>query len=258
MTRAKLAAMRKAKFLSQDDVAYRIRKDRTTVSRYETGELEPGVAACRAMAALYEVSFDELWEAVESNGDGTTPAVSLGWWSNYEALEQSAVTVRTWEPMVVPGLLQSEGYARALGELGGGDDLVERRMARQIIITRDHDPAEIVALLDESVLRRPIGGAEVLAEQLRHLLTMAERPNVTVQIVPFDAAPLAEWGAFLILTFPWPGGLVYLQHKGGARSLDHPYEIEVHADLLDRLRHIALSPSATEDRIQGQLMELER
>ena len=220
--------------------------------------MTPGVAACRALARLYDVEFDELWDAIESNGAANMPNVSMGWWSNYEALEQSAVSVRTWEPLVVPGLLQTRDYAAAL--LGGDDDLVSRRMDRQQIVTRPDNPVDLVAILDESTLRRPVGGPAVMVDQLDHLVAMSQRPNVTVQVLPRTASAhalmLGGNGAFVILGLPWPGGLVHLEHIGGARSLDTSYELETHAQAFDQLRELALPPNESVNLIQAAAKEL--
>lgn len=249
--------MRRAKALSQEDVAHRIGKDRTSISRYETGEMTPGVSACRALAQLYEVPLDKLWEAIE--GNGATPNVSTGWWTNYEAFEQSAVSVRTWEPMVVPGLLQTPAYAEALL---GDDDLVARRLDRQGMLTRTVDPVDLVAIIDASVLARPVGGRAVLAAQLDHLTEMARRPNVCIQVLPHDAPTKAIAigcrGAFVILGLPWPGGMVHLEHTGGARTLDAQHELEAHSDAYDRLRSMALPPAESLALIRSAAQEARR
>jgi hypothetical protein len=186
------------------------------------------------------------------NGSATLPVTADGWFSNYETLEQSATTVRSWEPMVIPGLLQTRAYATAL--LGEGDQVI-RRMDRQRMLTRPGNPVELIAIMDESVLMRPIGGADVQAAQLGHLVEMSERSNVTVQVLPLhapvDAIANGSRGAFVMLAFPWPGGLVHLEHAEGARGLDSQTELEAHMRVFDQLRELALSPGESIERINA-------
>jgi DNA-binding XRE family transcriptional regulator len=254
--RHKLVRMRRKAMMTQEDAAHRAGISRTSLARYETGAQTPGVAACRKLARTYDVSFDDLVDAIECNGD--LPSMNGGWWSNYEVFEQSAVRIRTWETMVCPGLLQVEGYSRAL--LGGNEELVERRMARQAILTRSHEPVELIAILDESVLHRPIGGQAVLAQQLDHLLEMGERDNVAVHILPLDApeqaAAIAGHGAFVILEPSWPGGMVHAEHVGGARNLDHSTDMEAHDKVFDQLQTLALPASVSGRLIRRRWEEL--
>lgn len=256
--RTKLIKMRRARMLTQEAVAELIRRDRVTISRWERREQTPGINACRALAEVYDVSFEELWAAVDGDGERSRPSFRDGWWSNYETYEQSARVIRTWESMVIPGLLQTEAYACALLE---DDDLVARRLARQSIVTREDDPAKLLAIIDESALHRPVGGAEVLAGQLRHLLTVAERANVALHVLPLDAAATAvadgSRGAFVVLEPSWPGGLVHLEHTGGARSLEHEYEIEAHLDTFEQLRSAALSREDSLERIRRRIEEMQ-
>jgi hypothetical protein len=160
--------------------------------------------------------------------------------------------------MVCPGLLQVESYAAAL--LGGHDEFVERRMARQAILTRDEEPVELVAIVDESALHRPIGGPVVLARQLDHLLEMGERSNITLQVLPLAAAELAIGigcpGAFVILQPSWPGGIVHLEHWGGTRNLDQATEMDVHDKAFSELRRLALPSAESGELIRHRREEL--
>lgn len=255
VAREQLIARRKALGFTQLSLAHDIPCERSTVARWEHGESEVSAYHREPLARLLQWTLTELDEAL--NGNSALPRAGQGWWSNYVTLEQSATSVRTWEPMVVPGLLQTRGYAAALLD---NDDLVSRRLDRQQMVTRLGNPVELVAVIDESVLHRPIGGADVLASQLRLLATMAERPNVTVQVLPLHgshrAAALVGWGSLVILGFPWPGGLVYLQHGGGATYLDSPHDLETHVATFDRLRELALSPVESVELITNRAKEL--
>jgi DNA-binding XRE family transcriptional regulator len=247
--------MRRKAMMTQEDAAHRAGISRTSLARYETGAQTPGVAACRKLARIYEVSFDDLVDAIESDGD--LPSLIGGWWTNYEVYEQSAVRVRTWEPMVCPGLLQVEGYSRALL---GNDEMVERRLARQAILTRADQPVQLIAILDESTLHRPIGGEQVLALQLDHLLEMSEQSNVTIQILPLIASDLAVAiggkGAFVILEPSWPGGVVHLEHAGGARNLDEATELVAHDNEFNQLQRLAATTAESRRLITHRREEL--
>ncbi|MCK2213857.1 helix-turn-helix transcriptional regulator [Actinomadura sp. ATCC 31491] len=140
--------------------------------------------------------------ALELNGDllsrlpNTTAMTVPKWFREWPRVEENAHTIRTWEPLVVPGLLQTPRYARALlsAEPGATEqwvaEAVETRMRRQAVFERAHPPM-FWALMDECVLRRPVGGREVMREQLGHLQEMAQRPNISLQIVPLEVGATA-------------------------------------------------------------------
>lgn len=241
MARDRLVARRKALGMTQQSLALRIPCERTTVARWEREECEVSAYHRGPLAEALGWTLTELDQALNGN---SVPRPEHGWWSNYEALEQSAISIRTWEPMVVPGLLQTRAYAAALL---GSDDLAARRLDRQRMVTRPDDPISLVSILDEATLHRPLGNPGVLAGQLDHLATVAQRANVTVHVLPQDApAQAVALGcrcAFVILEFPWPGGLVHVEHRAGAETLDTFHEIEAHADTFDRLRELALPPA---------------
>lgn len=262
MMRERLIARRKALGFSQIGLAHAIGCDRNTVSRWERGLNDVAPHHREPLGNALELTAIDLeallnGDGIESNG-ANTPNLLMGWWTNYETIEQSAVSVRTWEPMVIPGLLQIESYAAALLDgTPNASDLVARRLERQAMLTRSVDPVELVAIVDESVLHRPIGGFAVLADQLAHLVAMASRRNVTIQVLPADAPDrallLGGNGTFVILGVPWPGGLVHLEHVNGARSLDAQHELEDHIRAFDELRNFALSPTESVDLIRREM-----
>jgi Domain of unknown function (DUF5753) len=128
-----------------------------------------------------------------------------GWFGPWADEESRAVLLRWFEALVVPGMLQTEGYARALltGRIGSKpgdvDAEVSARLARQAILDRD-DPPELWVVIDEAVLHRPVGGKQVMREQLLHLIEMAQRPNVVLQVVPAEVAVHdgLRGGAFIV------------------------------------------------------------
>lgn len=191
-----LSALRERARVSQGQIADRLGCSVSKIQKIEAGEVGVVRAELEAMLASYNLTDDQLrTELFALQGLGK----QRGWWSKFGAvptpfatflgIESAATTIRAYEPMVIHGLLQTEGYARAIAgtvALLTDDDQRERqvriRMERQEKVFSD-DPPEVWAILDEAVLRREIGGPAVMAAQLRHLLALP--PWVTVQVVPF-------------------------------------------------------------------------
>jgi hypothetical protein len=184
-----------------------------------------------------------------------------GWWDAYSdtlgpeytaliALEAEAESVRWYAPMLVPGLLQTEQYARAVissGLLIAPPGEVERRvqvkMTRQRVLTRDN-PLSLDVVLDEAAVLRTIGGAEIMREQLAHLVTMAARPNVTLQVLPLAAgAHPATTGEFTVLGFPdlIAPDVVYLENMTSDLYVEQEAEVYRYGLAFDRLRGLALT-----------------
>jgi len=168
-----------------------------------------------------------------------------GWWQSYPrnvipseygdliTVEAEAATIRSYQPEVVPGLLQTAGYARAViraGRKGGTaaeiDRRVEVRLERQEVLTRaDPAPPRVHVVLNEAVLRRRVGGPDVMHEQLEDLMADRDRANVTLQVLPFDTgAHPSMVGPFTMMTFLDPGdlGVVYLEHHTSSLFLETP------------------------------------
>jgi hypothetical protein len=176
------------------------------------------------------------------------------WFETYLGLEQAASVIRTYEPALVPGLLQTEDYARAVIQLrhvqASASDVERRialRMARQEFLTQPGAPYLWVAL-DESALRRPLGSRAVQRAQLQHLIEMAQRPNIKLQVVPLQVGgPAAVGGPFTILRFSEPGvpDVVYLEHLASALYLDKERDTVGYLALMDSLCIEAKSPDAS-------------
>jgi hypothetical protein len=176
-----------------------------------------------------------------------------GW--GYVALEAEASLLRTFEPAYVPGLLQTEGYVRAL--LAGSiqqrtaeqaEDFVALRRFRQRRLTSDDEPLDIVAIVDEGALMRQVGGQDVMRDQLEHLLIAAELDTVTLQVLPFLAGkhPGVD-GSFSILSYSAPGDpdLVYVECQFNRLELTKESEIERASVRFECLQTMALSPPDT-------------
>jgi transcriptional regulator with XRE-family HTH domain len=179
LARARVAAGYK----SQQALADHLGFDRTVISKAESGDRIPSpdvlaawCEACGMDLATYERMADFVRES-----DGALP----GWFAPYRERERGAYTLRLWQPLIVSGLLQTGEYARALIVATGAgpdrvDELVAERLDRQLILDR----ANVIAVLDESVLHRLIGSPAIMYDQLTHVVELSERPNVSVQVVP--------------------------------------------------------------------------
>lgn len=175
-----------AGFSSQDALAASLGFDRTVITKAETGDRPPTpdvLAAWCAACGLDEDLFGRFAKLARAT-DGPIPA----WFETYLEAEREAVMLRYWQPVIVPGLFQIAGYARALFLAAGADDeqadgLVKARLDRQAILERP-DPPHVVTVLDEAVLHRLIGSPQVMTEQLGYLAERATLAHVSVQVLP--------------------------------------------------------------------------
>lgn len=245
--------------------------------RYETGQVPIHPNDVEAMCRLYGADL-QLTEALKTLARETK---SKGWWHAYAeipewfelflGMEAAASRLRQYEAEVIPGLIQSASYARAV--IGQGivsdppPDVVEKRMAvrlqRQQILTRRVPRApDLEIFLSEAALLRGFA-AEVMVDQLTCLLTLAERPNVSIRVAPFSAGPhRAFHGSFVILDFPQETPArgpepttIYSEHPTGALYLDKPSEVESYARIWADLDRVALDQSGSGQLIRQRLKE---
>ncbi|MGH3885413.1 MAG: DUF5753 domain-containing protein [Pseudonocardiaceae bacterium] len=187
------------------------------------------------------------------------------WFETYLGLEQAASVIRAYEPQLVPGLLQTEDYARAvmlLRHLHASAGEIERRvalrMARQAFLSQPGAP-ELWVALDEAALRRPLGGQKVQRAQLLHLIEIAQLPNITLQIAPFEVGGhVATGGPFTILRFSEPGlpDIVYLEHLTSAVYLDKKRDTVEYLAIMDCLCIQAEPPSGTMNLLHKIIKEI--
>ncbi|MFI6567060.1 DUF5753 domain-containing protein [Streptomyces sp. NPDC050534] len=196
-----------------------------------------------------------------------------GWWQRFDGvlpdwcgkligLQEAASTIRTYEVQLVPGLLQTPRYTEALVRLAYPmapqqevDDRVELRKLRQTVLARP-DPPHLWAVLDEAVLRRPMGGEQVMREQLQHLIEIAQLGHVTVQIAPFNRPGCIAAGfpiTHLRFDLPALPDIVYLEQLRDAEYLDRPEETQHYRSVLDGLAQSALSPHDSLDLLEYTL-----
>jgi transcriptional regulator with XRE-family HTH domain len=249
---AQLRRLREARRISVDDAGKMIGASHSKVSRLETGRVSFKDRDIATLLTLYGVTDEEQRTAFQLL---TRSANAHGWWHDYSdilpswfeaylGLEEAAQSIRTYEIQFVPGLLQTEEYAHAvtmLGHQSAPASEVERRvrlrMARQDLLVSPHSP-HLWAALDEAVLRRPVGRPGVMRRQLARLLEAAERPNVTIQVIPFQAGGhAAAGGPFSILRFAEPDlpDVVYLEQLTSALYLDKRDTVDHYIAVMDRL-----------------------
>ena len=253
-----LLRRREAAGLTREEAARQLEWSTSTIFRIETGRSRPQPGNVRVLLELYGVTGPERDGLIRLSREARQP----GWWHSfrdilpnpyevYIGLEAGAASIRNFEPVVIPGLLQTEEYARQTlrngpGELDREDveRLVQVRMERQRILGREDRP-RLWAVLDEAVIRRVVGGPEVMREQLRHLIDCAEQGKTTLQVVPFGAgAHAGTTGPFVIMDFPEPTdpSVVYVETLAGDIYLEERSDVSRYTIAFDRLRAAALHP----------------
>lgn len=250
-----LRRLRESARLTIEEVADKLECSASKISRIETGHVGVTPRDVRDMLELYGVAGDGREALVQLAREART----RGWWHAYNevftgafvGLEADASSLRAYQALLVPGLLQTERYARAVIRAlrpDATDTEIDRRVRarreRQRLLT-DPAPPEYWAVLDEAVLHRRVGGAAVMAEQLSHLAAVAALPHVTIQVVPFatGAHPGME-GPFLILGFPEQADpdVVYVESTTNGVYLEMPPDVRRYAVMFDHLRAAALKP----------------
>ncbi|MEU0244381.1 helix-turn-helix transcriptional regulator [Streptomyces sp. NPDC006235] len=268
---AELRALRTSAGLTSGEAARLVGWHQSKVSRIETGTSGVKPADVRLLLDAYAVADRQLREllmvlAGSEDSDGRTH-----WWHAYRgvlpptyrdfiSLESQAGAMRTLETTVVPGLLQTPEYARAVTKAAVEglpedrlDTLVEVRLARQDVLRAD-PPLELSAVLDEAVLRREVGGPGVMARQLERLVEAARLPQVRLQVLPFAAgAHIGVTGPFVIFSFSSTSDLdvVVLDHLTSSLYLERKEDLQAYTEAFNALQIHALSPEDSLDFIAG-------
>ena len=259
---AQLRRLREAKRISLEDAGEAIRASHSKISRLETGRVGFKDRDIADLLTLYGVMDESERTALR---ELAARANKQGWWHDYSdilpnwfeayvGLEEAATQIRAYEVQFIPGLLQTGDYARAVTLLGYPnapsrdiDRRVGLRLARQAVFTRPNPP-NIWIVLDEAVMKRPIGGPEVMRAQVKHLIEMSARPNVTIQIVPFQiGGHAAAGGPFSILRFAEHDlpDVVYLEQLTSALYLDKQEIVDSYLAVMDRLCVDATTPASS-------------
>jgi hypothetical protein len=257
-----LQALREKAGLSYEQAAEAIYSSEWTIRRMERAEGGFKPLTVKSLLIAYGITdIREIDAFLALAKDASKP----GWWHSYDdilpawfrtavGLEEAATLIRAYEPQVIPGLLQTEGYIRAITAASfpaATSDYAERtvalRLARQQLLHRASPPGYWV-VLDETVLRRPIGGRHVMRDQLTHLIQAAEQPEVTIQVIPFAAGwHPALYGMFNIFRFPGDEipDIVYSEALTGAYYLNKPDETARYTQALDTMCAQAATPEQT-------------
>ncbi len=266
---SELRRYREAAGVTPEQAAYEIRASRSKISRMEHGRVGFKVRDVDDLLTLYGVDDQQIHARLLAFAEG---ASTPGWWSKYDdilpdwfeaylGLEGAASVIRTFELQFVYGLFQTEAYARAVTALGNKtasaeeiDRRVSVRLKRQAVLT-SAEPPQVWSVMDEAVLRRPVGGRRVMRAQLTHLIDVATMPGITIQVVPFDrGGHAAAGGSFTILRFAEPEvpDIVYIEQLTSALYLDSREDLDQYLEVMNDLSTEALTPA----RSQALLAEI--
>jgi transcriptional regulator with XRE-family HTH domain len=252
-----LRQLREAAGLKIDEVAQRLEVSSATISRIETGGVGLRVRDVSDLLDQYGIQGTDRANLLTLTREARQPA----WWRSrsysdvlsegldvWIGLETEAVAIRSFEVQLVPGLLQTSDYARTVLQAYYSsepseqiDRRLELRIARQqLVIEQNNTP--IWAVLDESVLGRHIGPAELMQSQYRRLLELAEKNNIRIQILPFDAGVYTIPGGFAMMQLLYDPDVVLIEYRGGTLRIDRPEEVDAHAQVFDLLGKTAKGP----------------
>lgn len=253
--------------ITTDAVAEYLECSAAKISRIETGKVPVSVRDVRDMLDQYTVDGEKREELL----DLAKETKRQGWWERYSetgpkgistffGLEAEAAEAVSYEPIFIPGLLQSPGYARALLSVSRNSDpqlmeqRLEVRMERQKRLTCPDNPLKLHAIVDEAALLREVGGPQVMAEQYQHLIKMLKLTNVTLRFVDRAEGAYPGMGSpFTVFDFADPGdqAVVYLGQATSALFLESPTDVETYRDLYQRMRACTMSPVVTVELIES-------
>lgn len=259
---ANLRGLRAEAGLTVEQVAERLLCSPSKISRLETGHRSVSQRDVRDLCDIYGVSDPaERSRLMTLAREGKQQA----WWHSYDlryqtyvGLEDEAISIRVYNANVVPGLLQTEDYARAVTKavlpqrtVGAVAQEVDARLTRQQLLTKP-EPPNLQVVLDESVLRRVVGNPGVMRAQLSQLLELSLLPNVTIRVLPYEAGALpAVETKFIILGFSSPAvsDVVFVEGLVGDLYLEKPADVHEYSSVYENLLKMALSAAKTNDFI---------
>ncbi|KAA2266987.1 helix-turn-helix domain-containing protein [Solihabitans fulvus] len=266
-----LRSLREEREISVDAVMERLHCSDATVSRFETGKVLIKHSDLEILLAFYTVDDEirtralDMWEDAAQRGKQPEFLNALPRkFRSYVKLEAEASRGLFLQPLLVPGLLQTEPYSHAVHTADqfvapeGVDKSVAARVSRQRLLT-GRDPLHLHAVIDEAVIRRVIGGPDIMREQLQRLLELGEWPNVTIQVLPFGAGAIGTMsGPVTILEFPDPEDPpnVYLEHPAGGEWVEDPDAVSGFMSVFDGAVAAALSASESAALISAAIADL--
>lgn len=267
---AELRRLRERAGLTGDEVAEHVGWSASKVSRIENAQTAPRASDIRKLLALYDIEgrdSEELLALAEE-------AARKGWWETYSptlppeysaliGMEAEAQSALSWAAQIVPGLFQTDdyalevtnGYLERIAPVPPSETRrrVEVRLARQQVLTRDN-PLRLSAVLDESVLYRRFGDQDVMKSQMKKLLEMSERDNISLRILPLDGRHPIGTGAFVLLRFGdvhhvTHQDVVYIENLTGGRYVEEEEEVYRYQRSFDRLSELALDKAKSRDML---------
>ncbi|MER6622359.1 helix-turn-helix transcriptional regulator [Streptomyces sp. NPDC000931] len=270
-----LRRLREAAGLTTAQAAEALDCTKGKISRIENGRVTVRIPDLTAMLLAYGATDAELRGRLGALARKANRRRRQGWWNQYGsvladtyrdyiALETMAGTIRTFQAQLVPGLLQTPEYIRAVTvasrQWQTADEIeqfVRVRLARQERLVGD-SPLQFWAVLSEAVLLQQVGGPEVMAAQLEQLLAVSEQPNVTIQVLPFSrGAHASMFGPYVVLGFPEEAALdvVLADNPTGSMWLERETEVARYQELFDAARTSALSPVESRTVIRRRAKE---
>ncbi|TDQ52231.1 helix-turn-helix domain-containing protein [Actinorugispora endophytica] len=269
---ARLAELRREKAFSLQEASRRAERSIASLSRVENGLVALPPRDVRPLLDAYGISDTDLRETLISVA-GEVQAERRGWWVEHDdalspsyldlvRLEAAATGIHTFENGVFPGLLQHPDYAHAAVRATGSVDLTDEeldhfvsvRRQRQQVLTRDEDPVAFHAVLHESLLHQRLGGSEVFAAQLGHMLECAQRPNITVQILPLEtSAHPALAGPFTVLSMARLD-FVHVELMTSDVYIEDPASVRRYQDAFATLGDLALGPAESTRLIADKIV----
>ncbi|RLK55175.1 helix-turn-helix domain-containing protein [Actinokineospora cianjurensis] len=264
-----LRVLREGRKMSCKEVADLLGWQASKISRMETGKQGIRPADVASLLVIYRVigrDRDRLVKLAERSDD-------IGYWENQAALsaesktlmriEREAISIVNYEPLLIPGLVQTGDYVRALMRVGNVpaediDSRVAARLARQAILTKD-EPPTLRLIVDEFVLRRVLGSTKIMSRQLRHVLESVEQGATTLQVLPLSLRGHSGLdGSFTLLDFVRNKPVVHLEHKISGLFLEEPDQVEFFRAEADTLSEVALSPAKSVELVATIAREHDR
>nr|WP_237536130.1 helix-turn-helix transcriptional regulator [Streptomyces sp. SID3343] len=267
---------REAAGATLDDAALRLECHKTKISRIENGRSGVRARDVRELLALYGVSDADVQAFLEALAKS---GAKRGWWQKYGPaipsayadlidLEAAATHIRTFQTILIPGLLQTESYSRAVHASNPAaidpatlEVLLEVRAARQDVLAKTSPVTRFEAIIFEAAIRTPVGSREIMRDQLERLLEVGESPNIELQILPMAVGAHAGMsGPFVIFKFPLPadGDVVFLENLTSSLYVETLGETEFYTLVYDKLRSAALNPKASIAAIRAAISQFDR
>ncbi|WP_434590929.1 helix-turn-helix domain-containing protein [Streptomyces sp. A5-4] len=259
-----LRRLRELKGMTAEEVAERLLVSQSKISRLENGRRSISQRDVRDLCGVYDVEDHRI---VDSLMQMAKDSRQQGWWhafgdipySVYIGLETDAASLRVYESLIVPGLLQTREYAQAVIEgmwpeatQNEIDKRIQIRLKRQDRLTDPANPLRFWAVIDEALLRRVVGNHQVMADQLNHLAELSEQPHVTLQVLPYDVgAHPGMYGKFAILEFQetMDASVVYLEGVTSDLYLEKTADVQSYSVMYEHLRAKALSAEQSREFI---------